>query len=128
MSALEQAIRDASHGRLVQAMLQVKDRCIEACPKLEEELLVDQFDSDASSVVLSDKENVLKIEDAPGRGIESCPPPKKQKRKRTSSDAQSNAPKRKLFETCIRCKAEFNVKDNEHDSCVYHPGMCMLTS
>jgi hypothetical protein len=115
VTLLSAAIQDAQKDRLVTVLNELIQRCSAAIPIIEEELLTNGFDSDEAAEDSADYEENEEEEPRP-------PPAHNLKRKRALSQTTAGPQKRKLYEMCIQCKEEYNVNENDKESCLWHPG------
>jgi hypothetical protein len=117
-SELSAAIEDAQKDRLVTVLNELIQRCSAAVPILEELLLTKDFDSSETSDGSEDDES--------GKEKPHTPPANGSKRKRAMTQTTEGSQKRKMYEICIQCDKEYNVLENDKESCVWHPGMPLL--
>ncbi len=117
-AALISAINNAQKERLVIVLNELIHQCGAAIPIMEEQLLTDGFDSSGEANSFEDHENE--------EGDPCFPPDQSAKRKRALSQATTEPRKRRLFETCIQCNEEYNVLQNDKESCTWHPGTALL--
>jgi hypothetical protein len=116
---LAAAIQDAQKERLVIVLKALVQRCRAAIPVIEEQLLTNDFESDAETE--DSEENEESEEEEP-----DAPPAHILKRKRALSQTAAGPQKRKLYEICEQCNEEYNVNENNKDSCCWHPGMLFV--
>jgi hypothetical protein len=119
-SGLSAAIKDAQKDRLVTVLNELIQRCSPAIPILEELLLTNNFDSSEASDSPQDDES--------GKEEPRLPRAQGTKRKRAMTQTTEASQKRKMYEICIQCNEEYNVRENDQESCVWHPGMSLLCS
>jgi hypothetical protein len=118
IAVLSAAVEDAQKERLVIVLNELIQRCPLAVPIMEEQLLTNNFDS---SDATDDTEDQERDQEEP-----RLPPTKSSKRKRGLSETTAESQKRKLYEICIQCDVEYNVLENNKESCIWHPGTPML--
>jgi hypothetical protein len=118
-SSLSTAVKDAQKDRLVTVINELIQRCSAAIPILEELLLTNSFDSSEISSGPEDCES--------GNEEPPAPPAQGTKRKRAMTQTTEVSQKRKMYEICIQCDQEYNVRENDRESCLWHPGRPILS-